>query len=268
MNRLAIVAAFALAGAAGLAGQSQEPPATPPSTPSSTQPAAASQAQAQTQGPKPASAAEVARAEALLRLHAERSQRAKILVADYVQRRTTELLKEPLVSKGRFLFRRESGVVVFFAAEPRPSVVRLAERVYEVHRPQKKQVERFHLDGPELARSLFAAVGGDSAPLLRDFVVIGVVDVAAAADGKPTGTVQVQLAPRTPSVAARVRSLDLTLQAADGLLREVAYRDHSGDRVAIELNGIELDPKTAPAADLVVEPGTAVLEHRPKPAGS
>ena len=264
MKRLATVAALVLAGAAGLAGQGLKPSAAPPST----LPVAAAQAHAQTQEPTPAPAAEVARAEALLRLHAERSQRAKVLVADYVQRRTTELLKEPLVSKGRFLFRREPAVVVFFAAEPRPSVVRLAERVYEVHRPQKKQVERFHLDGPELARSLFAAVGGDSAPLLRDFVVVGVADVPAGADGKPPGPVQVQLAPRTPAVAARVRSLDLTLQAADGLLREVAYRDHSGDRVAIELNGIELDPKTAPAADLVVEPGTAVLEHRPKPAGS
>jgi hypothetical protein len=252
MKRLATVAALVLAGAAGLAGQGLKPSAAPPST----LPVAAAQAHAQTQEPTPAPAADVARAEALLRLHAERSQRAKVLVADYVQRRTTELLKEPLVSKGRFLFRREPAVVVFFAAEPRPSVVRLAERVYEVHRPQKKQVERFHLDGPELARSLFAAVGGDSAPLLRDFVVVGVADVPAGADGKP------------PAVAARVRSLDLTLQAADGLLREVAYRDHSGDRVAIELNGIELDPKTAPAADLVVEPGTAVLEHRPKPAGS
>ena len=53
-----------------------------------------------------------------------------------------------------------AAVVVFFASEPRPSVVRLAETVYEVHRPQRKQLERFHLDGPELARGLFAAVGG------------------------------------------------------------------------------------------------------------
>ncbi|MFN6192861.1 MAG: hypothetical protein ACK5BN_03450, partial [Planctomycetota bacterium] len=121
MNRPATVAAFVLAGAAGLAGQGP-----PPSAP-------AAAAQPQSQAPTPAPAADVARAEGLLRLHAERSQRAKVLVADYVQRRTTELLKEPLVSTGRFLFRRDPAVVVFFAAEPRPSVVRLAERVYEVH---------------------------------------------------------------------------------------------------------------------------------------
>ena len=254
MTRGAAVAA-ALALAAAIAGQK---PADPPA-PAAPPPFPV---------PEPAPAADVARAEALLRLHAERSQRAKILVADYVQRRTTELLKEPLVSKGRFLFRREPGVVVFFAAEPRPSVVRLAERVYEVHRPQKKQVERFHLDGPELARSLFAAVGGDTAPLQNDFVVVAVVDVAAAPGSAAPAGVQVQLAPRTAAVAARVRGLDLTLQATDGLLREVAYRDHGGDRVAIELNGIELDPKAPPPAELAVPPGTAVLEHRPKSGGS
>lgn len=250
MNCLSVAFAI-LAGAAALAGQTQQ-------APQQQQPAPA---------PVPAAAADIARAEALLRLHAERSRGAKALVADYVQRRTTELLKEPLVSKGRFLFRREPGVVVFFAAEPRPSVVRLAERVYEVHRPQKKQVERFHLEGPELARSLFAAVGGDVAPLLADFVVVAVVDVPAVAGSPAPAGVQVQLAPRTAAVAARVRGLELTVQATDGLLREVAYRDPGGDRVAIELNGIELDPKQPPSAELVVEPGTAVLEHRPRAGG-
>ncbi len=214
------------------------------------------------QDPPAPSAADVARAAALLQQHAERSRGAKTLVADYVQRRTTELLKEPLVSKGRFLFVREPAVVVFFAAEPRPSVVRLAEAVYEVHRPQRKQLERFHLDGPELARGLFAAVGGDVDRLLRDFAIAAVVD-----GPKDSGVVCLQLTPRTDAVRARVRGLDLTLQAADGLLREVAYRDPAGDRVAIELLAPVLDPKDAPSPELKVDKDTVVVEHRPKSPG-
>lgn len=205
--------------------------------------------------------ADVARAEALLRQHGARTLGAKVVVADYVQRRTTELLKEPLVSKGRLLFRREPAVVVFFAAEPRPSVVRLAELVYEVHRPQRKQLERFHLEGPELARGLFAAVGGDVDRLLRDFAVAAVVD-----GPKERAVVQVQLAPKDAAVQARVRGLDLTLRSADGALVEVAYRDQAGDRVAIEMTGAQMDPKDAPSAELQLAPDTNVLEHRPKPA--
>lgn len=242
------VRAVAVAAALGLASlTAQDPPPSPPPAP------------APAGGP---AAADVARVEALLQRHAERSRGAKALVADYVQRRTTELLKEPLVSKGRFLFVREPAVVVFFASEPRPSVVRLSEAVYEVHRPQRKQLERFHLDGPELARGLFAAVGGDVDRLLRDFTIAGVVD-----GPKDSGVVCLQLAPRTDAVRARVRGLDLTLQAADGLLREVAYRDPAGDRVAIELLAPVLDPKDAPSAELKVDKDTAVVEHRPKPTG-
>lgn len=238
-----------LLGFAGLVAQ--EPPA-PPKPPAQQPPPA----------PAAPSAADVHRAQALLQRHAERSRGAKTLVADYVQRRTTELLKEPLVSKGRFLFVRDPAVVVFFASEPRPSVVRLAESVYEVHRPQRKQLERFHLDGPELARGLFAAVGGDVDRLLRDFTLAGVADGPAE-----SGVVCLQLAPKTDAVRARVRGLDLTLQAADGMLREVAYRDPAGDRVAIELLAPVLDPVDPPSPELKVDKDTVVVEHRPKPPG-
>ena len=65
------------------------------------------------------------RAEALLRAHGKNSAKVAVLVADYVQRRTTALSKKPLVSSGAFLFVREPGCVLFRASKPRPSVVRL-----------------------------------------------------------------------------------------------------------------------------------------------
>src|SRR5204862_7212732 len=108
-------------------------------------------ARAVAQEPAPAPAQpQLDRARELLDKHAARSRDVKVLVADYVQRRTTALTKEPLQSKGRFLFVRDPAAVLFFATEPRVSTIRLTAAMYEVHRPAKKQLERFHLDRPEL----------------------------------------------------------------------------------------------------------------------
>lgn len=208
-------------------------------------------------GPEPVQdPAVLARAQALLRAHADRSRAVRVLVADYVQRRTTALLKEPLLSRGEFLFVREPACVVFRAAAPRPSVVRLTATTYEVFRPLQQQLERFHLDGPELAHGLFAAVGGDVDRLLRDFVV-----TACAPDGADAARVQLQFAPRSAAARERLRELILTLRVAEGALAAVAYRDPAGDLVAIEFDHMRADPPSPPSGRLEVPPGTRVVEH-------
>ncbi len=209
----------------------------------------------QREAPLPAPPAEVERAGQLLRAHAARCKDVKVVLADFVQRRTTALVKEPLVSKGEFLFVREPAAVVFFAREPRLSTVRLTATTYEVYRPQKQQLERFFLDGPELATGLFAAVGGDAERLVRDFVV------AACRDSADGATVAVRLVAKDEAVRARVAELIVTLHAKSGELASVAYRDGSGDLVEIELRALRIDPKSAPSAVLEVPAGTAIVEH-------
>lgn len=209
--------------------------------------------------PVPAAPAQVARAEALLRTHAQRCGTAKVVVADYVQRRTTALLDKPLVSSGEFLFVRDPAAVVFFAKQPRVSVVRLTEQTYEVHRPQKKQLERFHLDGPEMAQGLFAVVGGDAERLRRDFVVVACTDAPAPGTG-----VVVRLVARAAAVRERLQELVVTLRAEGAELAAVAYRDHAGDLVEIELRQVRLDPKDPPSAVLDVGKDTTVVEHAAK----
>ena len=208
--------------------------------------------------PKPS--AETARAAAeLLKAHAERCRGTAVLVADYVQRRTTQLAKEPLVSSGRFVFVREPGCVVFRATEPRESVTRLRADTYEVHRPQKKQLERFVLDGPELAASLFAALGGDVDTLQRDFEVR-----AAGPDPDRKELVAVVLEPRRPEVRARLTELRLTFAAKDRALAAVAYRDAAGDLVEIELRNPVVNPAPPPSIEFELAPDTAVIEHGPE----
>jgi hypothetical protein len=216
---------------------------------------------AQDPGPVPPAAVDPkveARALQLLDAHAARWADMRMLTATYVQRRTTKLAKEPLLSSGEFLFVREPGCVMFRASEPRVSIVRLTETVYEVHRPQRKQLERFVLEGPELARSLFAVLRGDSKQLRADFVVRSCADDTAV----PT-LVRIELAPRAVASQARLQSLHITLQASDAALLAVAYRDGAGDLVEIELRDVRVNPERAPPAVLDVTKDTTVIEHAP-----
>jgi len=203
-----------------------------------------------------------ARAFALLDAHAARCKDVRVLTASYVQRRTTKLMKEPLLSRGEFLFVREPGCVMFRAREPRVSVVRLTEKVYEVHRPQRKQLERFVLDGPELAQSLFAALRGDATALRRDFVVQSCAD-----DPTDALRVHVELAPRKVEGRARLQSLRITLQKADAVLGAIAYRDAAGDLVEIELRDVKTNPEVVPPAVIEVDKDTTVVEHAPPKTG-
>jgi hypothetical protein len=225
------------------------------------------------QQPAPMSAVERERAMALLRRHATRSVAVDVLVAGYVQRRTTELSATPLVSEGSFLFVREPACVVFRAQQPRVSVVRLSASCYEVYRPERRQLERFLLGGPELAEGLFAAVGGDAERLLRDFELAGCEpaapgrDEAVASGRDEAAALRLRLLPKAEAAKKRLTELLLTLREGDAALAAVAYRDAAGDLVEIELRDLRVNPEQPPAATLDVPEGTRVLEHAPVEAG-
>jgi len=207
-----------------------------------------------------------ARAEQLLRRHGKRSAEVDVLVADYTQRRHTELSEKPLVSSGSFLFVREPACVVFRSERPRTSTTRLTTTRYEVYRPARKRLERFVLDGPELAQGLFAAVGGDAARLLRDFEVRGCDEVAGGGGSEEPAKapqVVVRLRPNAEAVRKRLAELRITFVAETAELRAIAYRDGSGDLVEIELRALRPDPEDPPSAEIDVAEGTRVLEHRP-----
>lgn len=209
-----------------------------------------------------------ARAVELLRGHAKASKSVQVLVADYVQTRTTALSKRPLRSSGGFLFRRKPACVVFRAKKPRTSIVRLTEELYEVFRPSRKRLERFTLQGPDLSLGLFAAVGGDADRLLKEFDVTGLsVGKQPAVTGSETAVISLE--PKGIEVRERLRELVVTFAVIAGAkggpnvaLRSVAYRDHSGDLVVIELRNVRSNPKDAPSVAFDVPEDTRIIEHR------
>ena len=212
----------------------------------------------------------------VLRRHAELSKDVAVLAADYVQRRTTALSKQPLLSSGKFLFVRQPQCVMFRAEQPRESVVRLTPEHYEVYRASRQRLERFVLDGPELSQGLFAAVRGDAERLLQDFEIVGVTEVAVVVkpatptDGvaeTPAGTsaktpaepyaehpaktlvaaapervqaVTVRLLPKLKATSQRLRELLITLWVAKQQPEQVRLRAIAYRDPAGDLVEIEL----------------------------
>jgi len=215
------------------------------------------------QQPKPITKADRDQAIQLLRRHGEQSKNVATLASDYVQRRTTTLSKRPLLSSGAFLFVKKPAAVVFRADKPRASTVRLTGTVYEVYRPRRKRLERFHLDGPELSRGLFAAVSGDAEQLLKDFDVAELRQQSLA-DGAVVKAIR--LVPKTKAMRKRLPELTVSLRPPkkgdQGIaLRAVSYRDRGGDLIEIELHKLRVNAKDAPSANLDVPEGTRVIEH-------
>lgn len=220
------------------AGRGQEPVPTPAPAPARVEPAV------------------VRAGESLLRAHAERCRAVKVLVADYQQTRTTRLSREPLQSRGTFLFVREPACIVFRATAPRVSVVRLRASLYEVFRPERKRLERFRLDGPELSQGLFAAVGGDADLLLREFAV-----QACGPDPAAAGRTLLVLTPRREAVRERLRELRLSFADQGGALAAVAYVDPAGDLVEILLRDLRVDPESPPSCEFELPADTTIVEH-------
>lgn len=144
--------------------------------------------------------------------------------AGFRQTKHVALLKDPLVSTGRFTFERPDRVR-WEMVTPEPLIVEIAGGSLRAGPPGSvAEVEA----GP--AVGLFRDLGG---------IFAGASDYAgeqrfALAPGT-SGPWSFVLTPRDPSVARVIRAIDIELDPATGGPRRVAITESSGDRTEIEL---------------------------------
>ena len=144
--------------------------------------------------------------------------------AGFRQTKHVALLKDPLVSTGRFTFERPDRVR-WEMVTPEPLIVEIAGASLRAGPPGSvAEVEA----GP--AVGLFRDLGG---------IFAGASDYAgeqrfALAPGT-SGPWSFVLTPRDPSVARVIRAIDIELDPATGGPRRVAITESSGDRTEIEL---------------------------------
>jgi outer membrane lipoprotein-sorting protein len=189
--------------------------------------------------------------EETLRALAEKMKGATSLRAQVVQRRKTALLEEPIVSKGVLHWRREPGRLLILISEPKETRVRIDRGAYEVYRPDEKRLERIEFAGDESAGKLLEIF--DPKP----------AEIGKAFELRPAGEGEVLLVPKDEKVRRRVKSIGISVSAADGSLKRIRTEDADGDETVFELSGTELNPELPSGFwDPAVPEGTRVLVHR------
>lgn len=166
-------------------------------------------------------------------LAAQRDVRA--IHARFRQTKYVAMLEEPLVSEGRFTFRRPDEVR-WEMVKPEPMVV-------DIHGGELRA-------GPpgEVAK----VDAGPALALFRDLsgIFTGAADYAAnrrfALGPGSSGTQSFTLTPRDPSVARVIASIEIELDPGTGGPRRVVISEAGGDRTEIALSDVQVERAAGP----------------------
>jgi len=167
----------------------------------------------------------------------EAAQReTRTITADFTQTKRLTLLDEPLISKGRLVFKRPDHVL-WKMDEPEPLTVVINGR--DVRIPTLPEADRAAAGMTPVAEML----GQLGAIFTASFQVLEEgFEVAASGEG---GSIQLKLVPREAAWKTMFRALELRYSGPDLLLEEVRLEDGLGDSVQIQLQHVQRNTEVA-----------------------
>lgn len=189
---------------------------------------------------------------------AESLEEVTLLRADYVQRQSSLLLAEPVVSKGRMSLRTDPGCLVLELTEPKALLVRSDATSHQIYDPAANRAERYLFESNEVAKALLACFSGELSKLEEVFEFVSIE--------KGEESTTLGLRPRTKRVRAMIESLRIELRAKDGAVVGIAYDNAEGEEVSMTLSKLELDPEVTEEErgvfDRPLPEGVELLVHR------
>ena len=162
--------------------------------------------------------------------------------ARFVQTKHLSLLAEPLVSRGRFLFKRPDRIA--WKVEE-PQAVTIIIDGHGIHVPGMTAQDRQALallPANALSSQLGALFSGSTSALEGEFVVTARDDA---------GAVRVHLVPRREETKRLFRAVDLLFPAPFRFVQQIALEDTVGDRVEIGLEEVQVNVDVPDAAFVV-----------------
>jgi outer membrane lipoprotein-sorting protein len=163
----------------------------------------------------------------------EAAQReTKTVSARFVQTKHLNLLAEPLVSRGRFLFKRPDRIA--WKVEE-PQAVTVIIDAQGIHVPGMAARDRQALamvPANALSSQLGAMFSGTTSALEGEFAV------TARDDG---GAIRVHLVPRREDTGRLFRTVDLLFPPPFRFVQQIMLEDAVGDRVEIALEDVRLN---------------------------
>ena len=175
------------------------------------------------------------------------------MTAAFVQVKHVSLLDEPLVSSGRFIFRRPDRILLKIE-QPQPLTVTITGR--DVHIPNLPERERQALGMAPMAAmftQLSAIFTGSMQALEQGF------EVAAAEDDS---AIQVNLVPRQESWKRMFRSIQLRFAGPELFVQKIRLDDALGDSLEITLSDVQQNIDIPDAMFDIATPQAEGSEHK------
>jgi|YNPNPStandDraft_1061719.scaffolds.fasta_scaffold00427_12 outer membrane lipoprotein carrier protein len=152
------------------------------------------------------------------------------LTAEFEQQRTSRLLKEPSLSRGRMYFRAPDTVRWEYEA-PRPMSVLLAGGAATTYRPAEKRAERVEFGRIQRRVLRFLGAGEPLEELRRYFSF-------TFRDPGTTGNYVLELQPTALQIKKRLASVTVVIDRDRFLPVGFAYTEHDGDRTVYTFSKI------------------------------
>ena len=181
----------------------------------------------------------------------------KTLSADFEQRRTSRLLAEPSVSRGKFYFEAPDSVRWEYTS-PRPMTVLLAGGVAITYRPLEKRAERIEVGRAQRRVFRFISAAEPLDKLMAYFTF-------TFRDPGPSGNYTLLLKPTAHQIKKRLRSVEIEIDRHSLLPIRVAYSEPDGDSTEYAFSAIEMNKPQRPRPLRPV--AAARRPHRPAQAG-
>ncbi len=174
--------------------------------------------------------ARCASTEECLRTIERAQQETYTISAEFVQVKHLSLLDEPLVSSGRFVFKRPDGILLKIE---QPQAATVVIKGQDVHIPNLPERERQAMSMAPIA-AMFSQLGaifsGSTQALQTGFEVTADEDDA---------TIHVKLVPRKPEWKRMFRTIDLQFFGPEYFARQIRLEDALGDTLEITLRALQ-----------------------------
>jgi outer membrane lipoprotein-sorting protein len=177
----------------------------------------------------------------------------KSLTADFEQKKSTPMLKKPLVSSGTVA--SAGGVSVWTTVKPQPTSMRVTDQEIRIFYPAQQTIEIYPLAGQ------LGALAASPLPRLSTLKKFFNFDRMHAADIDKAATddacLAVKLTPIDPELAKHVKEVHVLLDRTTGAIRQVENLDPDGDVTTMTFTHVKLDADLpADALKLNVPAGT------------
>ena len=191
--------------------------------------------------------------DALVRRVSQVQASIKTLSADFVQRRTSRLLAEPSVSRGKLYFAAPDNVRWEYTS-PQPMTVLLAGGVAITYRPLEKRAERVEVGRAQRRVFHFISAAEPLDKLMGYFKF-------TFTDRGPGANYTLLLQPTVHQIKKRLRSVEVEIDRRSLLPVRIAYTERDGDSTEYSFSKIEMNKPQDPGLfDLALPPDVHIVQ--------